>query len=138
MLIRRGAKRKQAGFTLVEVIIASVIFFGIAGAFIAAYLSAMRTHAVASDFYKATCIARNRIQRARTLDYDSLSLLSEVDASVDEDGNVDQGGKFRRTTLVSSVSPACTRIEIKVRFPVPNGRLSSETVDVHTMIAEGM
>ncbi|NQU39025.1 MAG: prepilin-type N-terminal cleavage/methylation domain-containing protein [Lentisphaerae bacterium] len=138
MLGRRKGKRNEAGFTMVEVVIASAIFFVIAGGFIAANISAMRTHTVASDLYKATCIARNRIQRARTLDYESLGLLSEYEAAVDEFGNIDQSGVFRRTTTVSNAVPTCTRIVVRVFFPVPNGRLSGESVDVYTMIAEGM
>ncbi|MBT3294449.1 MAG: hypothetical protein HN919_14655 [Verrucomicrobia bacterium] len=138
MLRRDNRKGRRDGFTIVEAVIASVIFFVITGSFIAAYLSAMRTHMMATDLYRATCIARNRIQRARTLDYGSLSLLGEQDAAVDELGNVVQGGAFRRTTVVSATTPACTRIAVTVQFPIPNGRVTTNGVDVATMITEGM
>jgi Tfp pilus assembly protein PilV len=131
-------RRGDEGFTLVEAVISSVIFFVIAGGFIAAYISSMRTHQMSNDFYKATCIARNRIQRARSLEFDSLPLLAEQDASVDEFGNVDNAGRFVRTTTVSNTVPTCTRIAVNVKFPLPGGGVSPQGIEVHTMIAEGM
>ncbi len=138
MLRLQKQKNKRVGFTLVEALISSALFFVIAGSFVAAYISAMRTHRMASNFYRATCIARNRIQRARTLDYDSLALLSEVEASVDENGNRDLSGHFQRTTSISNTVLACTRIRVNVKFPISGGGVSPEGVEVHTMIAEGM
>lgn len=135
---RKRKPNSRSGFTLAEVIIASMLFFVISGGFITAYLSAMRTHMVANDFYRATCIARNRIQRAWTLDFDSLPLLGEMETPVDELGNIDTAGSFRRTTSVSNTVPNCTRVTVQVRYPVPNGKLSPATVDVHTMIARGI
>ncbi|MBL7076670.1 MAG: prepilin-type N-terminal cleavage/methylation domain-containing protein [Kiritimatiellae bacterium] len=130
--------KRCSGFTLVEAVISSALFFIIAGSFIAAYISAMRTHKMSSDYYKATCIARNRVQRARTVDFESLPLLAEDDAKIDQDGDPDTGGQFRRTTLVSSMAPACKRISVNVQFPLPGGGVSPAGVSVHTMIAEGM
>ena len=138
-MLRRQKTSGQGrdGFTVVEAVIASAMLAVISGSFILAYISAMRTHLVASDFYKATCIARNRIQRARTLDFDSLSLLVETTASVDQDGNIDSEGQFRRTTVVTNDLPGRVRISISVQHPIPNGRLSSQPVEVFTMIAKG-
>lgn len=131
-------RSRRAGFTLVEAMIASALFFVISGGFIAAYISGMRTHRMASDYYRAICIARNRIQRARTLEYDSLNLLTEIDRPVDQNGNPSIDGQFRRTTLVSNTVPECTMISVDVNFPLPGGGVSAEGMQLHTMITEGM
>jgi len=128
----------RAGFTLVELMIATSIFLVVALAFTGAYLSALRTHLMSSDYYKATCIARNRLERAKALAFDSLPLMAEEETPVDADGNPDPAGVFRRTTVVSNSVVNCARITVQVRFPKGNGGLSDKTVDVHTMIADGV
>jgi type II secretory pathway pseudopilin PulG len=129
---------KRAGFTIVEVVIASAVLFMISGGFILSYLSAMRTHLMARDYYRATCMARNRLQRAHALDYGSLPLLDEDMTPVDELGNADPAGVFRRTTAVTNLVPTCTRLAVTVHYPVRNGALSPEPVEVATMITEGI
>jgi hypothetical protein len=136
MLRRNGRKRKQDGFTVVEAVIASAVLAVICGSFIMAYLGAMRTHGMATDYYRATCIARNRIQRAWTLSFDSLPLLVETAAPVDGNGNLDNSGHYRRTTVVTNEMSGRAHISVRVHFPVPNGRLSVQPVNVETLIAE--
>ena len=135
--VRRG-KKNNAGFTLVELMIACAIFLVVSVAFIGAYLSTLRTHLMSSDYYKATCIARNRLERAKALSFSSLSLMAEEEMPVDDDGNRDPAGAFRRTTVVSNNVVNCARITVQVRFPVRNGGLSEGSVDVHTMITDGV
>jgi prepilin-type N-terminal cleavage/methylation domain-containing protein len=132
--VRKSGSR--SGFSLVEVMIAAAILLLVLGGFLAVFVSAMRTQVMASDYYSATCIARNRIQRARSLEFASLPLMVESNATVDADGDAGPTGKFRRTTTVAAAGSNACVITVSVWFPVPNGRLSSASIDVRTMIAK--
>lgn len=130
--------RSKDGFTLAEMMVASFIFLIVSTAFTAGLLTAMRTQLMASDYYKATCLARNRIQRARTLAFDNISMLAETDVTIDDDGNETSSGDFKRTTIVSNVSSVLIDLTVRVYFPMPRGGVSPEPVESNTMIAYGM
>ena len=128
----------NAGFTLAELLVASFVFLIVSAAFTAALLTALRTHLMAADYYRAICIARNRVQRARTLDFDSIPLMAEVDFPVDKYGDSDPSGGFQRTTMVSNTTVDRVAIGVSVRFPVNGGGLNEVPIEVSTMITRGM
>jgi len=125
------------GMTLVEVMIASIIFLIISTAFAAAILAALRTAYMASDYYTATCIARNRIQRAKSMDFDSIPLLAETNTLVDAQGTISVTGRYERTTLVSNAAPWTYSVKVSVAFPLRMG-FSSEPVEIETLINSQM
>jgi hypothetical protein len=129
--------RKRA-FTLVELMIASGILLAMLGGFMALMITAIRTQVMSSDYYRATCIARNRVQRARVVEFASLPLMAETVAPVDENGNQSPSGRFRRTTVVTNASGNCSLVTVQVWFPVPNGHLSQQSIDVTTLITSGL
>ena len=59
----------KAGFSLVEVIIASLIFLIVSMGFTAGFVAAMKTNYLAGQYYRAAHLARNQIQQARTLSF---------------------------------------------------------------------
>lgn len=126
-------KSRTVGFTIVELIVASCAFLIMAVAFIACLLGSMRTHEMSRNYYKATCLARNLVQRARTLSWSSLSLLNESDSKVDDDGNVVPDGRFRRTTTVTNVAADCVELTTSVSFPTANG-ISDAPLEIKTLI----
>ncbi|MFN2352364.1 MAG: prepilin-type N-terminal cleavage/methylation domain-containing protein, partial [Kiritimatiellia bacterium] len=73
--------RRTGGFTLVEVMVAGAIFLLFCAGFFSVYLAAMSTQRAAVNHYRALCLARNRVQRARTMPYGSLGLLVEADVA---------------------------------------------------------
>lgn len=129
--------QSKKGFTLAEMLIASMIFLFISTAFTACLLTALGAQTMAADYYKAVCLARNRVQRSRTLAFNNISMMAESNVAIDDDGNLDSSGSFRRTTIVSNISAVCIEVEVEVYFPTRQG-LSPTPVEAKTMIAYGM
>ncbi len=133
-------QKKVAGFTLVESMIASAILMAFIAGFLVAFLMALRTLHSATQHYRATSIARNRIQRARAFDFDSLDLLAENEVRVDPYGNLDPAGRFRRSTRMTTNTPTpfTIRIQVGVRYPTGVGAGLSAPLVVDTLIATRM
>ena len=128
----------RGGFTMVEMVIAGAILaFVVAGLF-AACLSAMRTQYMAANYYRATCLARNRVQRGSSLPFETIPLLTEPLHAVDEFGRDSPAGAYRRGTDVNELSSNCYEIAVEVYYPSRAGELSEEPVAIKTMIARRM
>ena len=121
-----------------EMMIASVIFLIASLGFSFGLIAALKTQYMAGDHYTAMTIARNRIQRARSLDYSSLTLLTEDKIRVDQLGNQSPAGFFFRTTSVTNVAANAVELVISVHFIKPDGGTSDVPVSLQTIIAEGM
>ena len=105
---------KKDGLTLLESIVA-VCIFGIAIAGICALVvSARELNDRARLHYTAINIAKNRLEKARTLNFSTLSLFQENGTIVDYNGNPDPNGAFRRTTVISNVATNLVEIIITV------------------------
>lgn len=116
-----GATARHSGFTLLEVMIASTVLMLLIAGFVGSFIMALRTLDAANNQYRAKAIARNRIQRARSFEFSSLSLLAEEDSRIDRYGNIDQDGDYRRTTMISTNTPTwphTIRIQVEVRYPL--------------------
>ncbi len=117
----RGFARRCDGFTMTEVMVASMILMLFLAGFIGSFIMALRTLDASNNHYRATSIARNRIQRARSFEFASLPLLEETDNVIDRYGNIDQAGTFRRSTMISTNTPTAphtVRIRVEVRYPL--------------------
>lgn len=133
--------RSCGGFTLTEVMVASTILMIFLGGFLASFIMGLRTLDMTTSHYRATAIARNRIQRARSFDYDSLTLLIENEVPIDLYGNADQSGAFRRSTDIFTntvTAPHTVRIQVGVRFPVRTKDGLSEPLVMENLIAVRM
>jgi prepilin-type N-terminal cleavage/methylation domain-containing protein len=132
-------RASRGGFTLTEVMVACFILaVGISG-FGIGYLSAMRTNRLAKNHYQATCLARNRIQRARSVSFTSIPLLAETDRVIDADGNADANGLFRRTTAVAQTATSNTLdIAVSVRYPDAKNAPHKTPVTMRTIISSVM
>ncbi len=134
-------KRSCGGFTLTEVMVASTILMLFLGGFLASFIVGLRTLDMTTNHYRATAIARNRIQRARSFDYDSLTLLIENEVPIDRHGNADSSGTFRRSTDIFTntvTAPHTVRIQVGVRFPVRSKAGLSEPLVMENLIAVRM
>ncbi len=138
MLKRR--EKNHSGFSLVEVMIASAILMLFVAGFVGAFTAAMRTIHSANNHYRAMSIARNRMQRARTFDFSSLDLLMETESRIDAFGNVDSGGRFRRTTQVNTnwPTPHMLWVRVAVRYPIGTSTNLSAPLTVESLIATRM
>lgn len=99
---RRIVPVSRRGMTIVEVVVAlGFLCLVLAGAYAmltrsAAVMRAARNH------YVAVTLARNRLERAQNLDYNTLYLLRENNVLVDENGAPSSVGGFRRSTWVDT------------------------------------
>jgi len=110
--------KAKSGMTLVEVVVASTIFMIFCAGFYAAYITALRTHKTAGEHFRATMIARNRIQRALSFDFSSIHLMSENKVPVDKEGNPTANGPYYRTTTVTTnIAPSLAKMVVEVYFP---------------------
>jgi hypothetical protein len=136
MQLNRGARD---GFTLAEFMVASVIFMIVSLAFTSALISALKTNVMANDHYKSTCVARNRIQRAKCVAFNSIGLLVEDRTQVDVYGNQSTTGTFFRTTTITNITSKQIKLTVDVYFMEPNsGRTSAMPVTIETKISDGM
>jgi len=129
----------KAAFTLVEVIISSMIFFIVSIGFTGGILAALKTHAMAAQHYRGTCLARNQIQHARTLAFDAVRAL-QTNIWVDENGlvvPVTNEGVFYQCTSVTNPPGMVDTVEIVVQvyFPRPFGKMSPQPIELRTMIS---
>ncbi len=132
------AAKSNSGFTLTEVMIASIIFLIASLGFSFGLIAALKTQYMASDHYAAMSIARNRIQRARSLNFDSLGLLSESQLRVDEFGLQSSSGRYYRTTSVTNYATNCVELTVGVNFTKPDGATSEVPVSIKVLIARDM
>ncbi len=133
--------RSRGGFTLVEVLVASVVFVIFCVAFLNSAISSIRSQQLACDYYKAMNVARNRIQRAAEFDYASVLLMNENQVPVDDQGTIAASGNYRRTTIVSvyNGTPNLLKITVQVNYPAGVSYvLSSKPAELSTLLTAGM
>lgn len=105
---------KNRGLTLVESIV-GICIFGIAIAGMCALVvSARELSDRARLHYTAINIAKNRLEKARTLNFSMLDLFQENGVVVDYNGNPDPNGAFKRSTVISNVATNLVEIIITV------------------------
>jgi len=136
--LRARSGGARSGFSLTEVMIASMILLIASLGFSFGLISAMKTQYMAGDHYRSMTIARNRIQRARSLNFDSLPLLSENDLRVNEYGDQSTTGYYYRSTVIADYAANCVELTVSVKFTKPDGATSEQPVSIQTLIARGM
>ncbi len=91
----------QAGFTLTEVMVAVLVLaLFIIGCY-TAVTGALWMNQTARDHYVAVQLANARLERARNIQYASLSQLVENNVVIDAMGTPSLNGQFRRTTTIN-------------------------------------
>ncbi|MFC1453380.1 prepilin-type N-terminal cleavage/methylation domain-containing protein [Verrucomicrobiota bacterium] len=103
------------GVTLVEVVVALFIF-GILIAGMCQLLTMINEGSDrAREHYTAINIAKNRIERARVMEWDELPFLSETNVPVTASGAPTmQQGNYRRSTIVTSVTYNLIQVAVTV------------------------
>jgi prepilin-type N-terminal cleavage/methylation domain-containing protein len=127
-------QRKSDGFTLAEVMIASLILLIVSSGIMAGLIAALKVQANASDHYRANCIARNRIQQAKTLSFSGYNNISEVQFRVDQNGELCSTGDYMRSTSTSNTGDNCMSVTVDVWYRVKPEVWCTEPVTIQTMI----
>jgi prepilin-type N-terminal cleavage/methylation domain-containing protein len=130
--------QKKRGFSFPEIVLALAIIAGVMGSFVTLGIVSLRTLKVATDYYSASLIARNQVERLRAMDFDAAALSSEIPHAVDELGNVDINGTFLRETSVTNLTSDLLQIEVEVHFPSKNGESAQVPFVISTKFSRGL
>jgi Tfp pilus assembly protein PilV len=130
--------RTKSGFSFAEVVLSLAIIAGSMGSFVTLGIMSLRSLKIGTDYYAASLIARNQIERLRTMDFDAAADANEIKHAVDDYGFVDVDGAFTRETIVTNLTPNLLSIEVKVHFPSPRGQLSAEPYVMATKFSRGL
>jgi len=97
------------GMSLLEMTFASAIFMVVIVSFIPLIDGMAGRFQMARDHYVATSTCQSRIERARMTPFSDLNLFIESNNNpsyLDDLGQIDPDGRFKRITTVSTNSPA--------------------------------
>jgi type II secretory pathway pseudopilin PulG len=109
--------RQQKGMTLLEMMVAGAIFMLVIASVFPLIDGMVGRFQMARDHYIATSICQSRIERARMIPYSDLGLFAEPmtrPTYLNDLGEIQPGGRFRRTTLVSTNTPSAGLATMKV------------------------
>ncbi len=124
--------------TITEVVIATFLILGVLSSAYLLIVKATELSRSARRHYVAISLAKNRVERARNFLYADLKLLAETDLTVDENGNPDPNGGYRRTTIVDTNYAAAHGLpsdltEVVVTVKIRNPRTGLFTADQETI-----
>lgn len=100
---------KKRGMSLLEMTFAGAILMVVIISVIPLIDGMVGRFQMARDHYIATSLCQSRIERARMISLGDLKLLEEPvnrPAYLNDMGDIEPGGRFKRTTLVSTNSPS--------------------------------
>jgi prepilin-type N-terminal cleavage/methylation domain-containing protein len=131
-------RRLRRGMTLVEVVVATfLILMVMAGSYLLIIQSSELSR-TARRHYIAISLAKNRLERARNFLYNDLKLMAETDLTVNDNGNPDPDGRFRRTTTVdTNYSAGLTEVIVVVKIRNPHtGLFTPDNETIRTLFTE--
>ncbi len=108
--------KKSNGFTLIEVLVAIVILALCIGGLSQLFVNVRQLSQMSRSHYIAVNIAKNRIERAKTLKYSDLYLLQEKDGIVNSSGVPDPDGEFKVNTQISQVNSNLKEVVVSVEI----------------------
>jgi prepilin-type N-terminal cleavage/methylation domain-containing protein len=131
-------RRLRRGMTMVEVVIATALILVVmSGSYLLIIRSAELSRS-ARRHYIAISLAKNRLERARNFLYGDLKLMAESDLTVNDNGNPDPDGRFRRTTTVdTNYSASLTEVIVTVKIRNPHtGLFTPDNETIRTLFTE--
>lgn len=90
------------GITLVEVMASVLVFMVGVMAMMAVFTASLRMSKQSTYVYKAHNLAKEHIETLKAVDFTLVATAGEADTIVDENGNADPAGEYRRTTVVTT------------------------------------
>lgn len=130
--------------TITEVVVATFLILGVLTSSYLLINKSSELSRSARRHYIAISLAKNRLERARNFHYDDLKLMAETDLTVDDNGNPDPKGWFRRTTSVDTnyaaahgMSSALTEVIVTVKIRNPHtGLFTPDNETIRTLFTE--
>lgn len=100
--------------TLIEMLTALLIFSMAIGGLCTIAVSAKQILDTSRDHYVAVNLAKNRIERVKTFNFDELELFAEAGTILDEAGSPDSAGSYSRATVVSNVNSSMKEVIVTI------------------------
>ena len=137
-------RRLRRGMTITEVVVATFLILGVMTSSYLLIIKSSELSRSARRHYIAISLAKNRLERARNFLYDDLKLMAETDLTVDDNGNPDPKGWFRRTTSVDTnyaaahgMASALTEVIVTVKIRNPHtGLFTPDNESIRTLFTE--
>lgn len=139
-MIRRVLTDKKIGMTLTEVVIAVAFMMLSIGGILGVVVQSIDLRQSGERAYIAANLARNRIERARQIrmdeGYSALTKAAETDTMIDANGNSDENGDYKRTTVVEpDAVTGLTKVTVRVKYK-RRGLFSPKEVELLTLISQ--
>jgi len=109
-----GFLSRRDGMTIIETVVAIVVFALCVGGICALVLQTKQTSDRARAHYTAINIAKNRLERATELGFDHVDFFGENQVVIDKNGSPDADGNYRRTTVVNDVKSNLKQMVVTV------------------------
>lgn len=124
--------------TLAEVVVATFLILLVMGSAYALIVRSSEMSRSARRHYIAISLAKNRLERARNFLYNDLKLMAETDLTVNDNGNPDPEGRFRRTTTVNpAFATNLTEVIVTVKIRNPHtGLFTPDNETIRTLFTE--
>jgi type II secretory pathway pseudopilin PulG len=109
--------KNRKGMTMLEMMVAGAIFMMVIMSVFPLIDGMAGRFQMARDHYIATSICQSRIERARMTPYSDLTLFDEPltrPTYLNDLGDIQTSGRFRRSTLVSTNTPSAGLTTMKV------------------------
>jgi len=134
--MKRIRKGGTEGLTLVEVMVALSVFTMFIGGACHLLVRGRQMTDAARDHYTAINIVKNRLEKARTFDWDHLGTFNETNVVVNEVGVSDPQGSYQRTTTVTYVKDNLAKVSLSIKIRDRNtGAFGSEEECVSSYVA---
>ncbi|MCF7848660.1 MAG: hypothetical protein K9M45_07420 [Kiritimatiellales bacterium] len=108
--------RKRAGVSLVETFMAVVIFSMFSTGVCQLVFYHRKMLDTARAHYTAVNIAKNRLERLRSVEFDQIPDFSELQIPVNASGRPETGTPYRRSTTVTTVSTNLYQLDVTVEI----------------------
>jgi hypothetical protein len=102
------------------------------GASLALLIQNVRLGQTMDRVFIAGNLAKNRLERLKTMNFDELVYAQENETMVDRDGNPDNSGDFKRTSVVTTDyggERRLTRVDVEVYYKRSTEAVSNEFVE---------
>jgi len=131
-------RRLRHGMTLTEVVVATFLILLVMTSSYTLIIKSAELSRSARRHYIAISLAKNRLERARNFLYGDLKLMAETDLTVNDNGNPDPVGRFRRTTVVNtSYATNLTEVIVTVKIRNPHtGLFTPDNETIRTLFTE--
>jgi Tfp pilus assembly protein PilV len=130
-------KSRKDGVSLVEVVVALLVFSMCVAGICRLITMGRQGSDDARAHYTAINIAKNRLERVKTFEFDQIGLFAQSNVKVDRSGIAAANGEYRMTTTVSSITNDLKEVIVRVDIMDKISRqFDSENEALRTYIAD--